>query len=65
LSIPFALNNYTWLLYQAKQDKTTALGLGLAERPVALAPENGVYTDTLASIWEWDGSAASFPKGAE
>jgi hypothetical protein len=63
LSIPFALNNYAWLLYQAKQDKTTALGL--AERPVALAPENGVYTDTLASIWEWDESAASFPKGAE
>lgn len=59
----FALNNYAWLLYQAKEDKTTALNL--AERAVALVPENGVYADTLASIQEWDGETLSLPEGAE
>ena len=49
--LDFALNNYAWLLYEAREALPTALAL--AERAVALAPAEAAYVDTLASVRAW------------
>lgn len=49
--LDFALNNYAWLLFDAREALPTALSL--AEQAVALAPQKGEYADTLASIRGW------------
>lgn len=49
--LDFALNNLAWLLYEAREGLPTALDL--AERALALRPDEPAYADTLATVRAW------------